>query len=59
VPIQINGKIRGKVTVASGLDKGALEAVVLADDKVKALLDGKSVKKVIAVPGKMVNIVVD
>jgi leucyl-tRNA synthetase len=59
VPIQMNGKIRGKVTVASGLDKAALEAVVLADDKVKALLGGKSVKKVIAVPGKMVNIVVE
>jgi leucyl-tRNA synthetase len=58
VPIQINGKLRGKIIVPTGLDKSALEAAALADDKIKSLLDGKSIKKVIAVPGKMVNIVI-
>ncbi len=58
VPIQINGKVRGKITIAPGLDKAALETAALADDKIKALLDGKAIKKVIAVPSKMVNIVI-
>jgi leucyl-tRNA synthetase len=58
VPVQINGKLRGKITVPTGLDKAALEAAALADDKVKSLLEGKAIKKVIAVPGKMVNVVV-
>ena len=44
--------------VANGLSKDEMEAAVLADDKVKALLDGKTVVKVICVPGKLVNIVV-
>jgi leucyl-tRNA synthetase len=58
IPIQINGKLRGKIMVATGLDKAALEAAALADEKIKGLLEGKAIKKVIAVPGKLVNIVV-
>ncbi len=58
VPVQINGKLRAKLLVAPDLDKAALEAAALADDKVKSLLEGKQVKKVIAVVGKLVNIVV-
>lgn len=58
VPVQINGKVKGKLTIAAGLDKAALEAAALADDKVQAQIGGKPIKKVIVVPGKMVNIVV-
>ena len=49
---------RAEVEVAAGPLERALEAAALADDKIKALLDGKSLKKVIAVPGKLVNVVV-
>jgi leucyl-tRNA synthetase len=58
VPISINGKVRGKIVVPAGADKAALEAAALADDKIQAQLAGKAIKKVIVVPGKMVNIVI-
>ncbi|MFO0967877.1 MAG: class I tRNA ligase family protein [Gemmataceae bacterium] len=58
VPVQVNGKLRGKVTVAPDLDPKALEQAALADEKVRGFLEGKQVKKVIVVPGKLVNLVV-
>jgi leucyl-tRNA synthetase len=57
VPVQINGKLRGKVTVPAEIDKAALEKKVLADEKIQALVAGKTIRKVIVVPGKLVNIV--
>ena len=58
IPIQINGKLRSKVTVPAGIDQASLEQAALADEKVRGLIEGKKVKKVIVVPGKLVNIVV-
>ena len=58
VPVQINGKLKGKLTVAAGLDKEALEQAAKNDVKIKGLLEGKTIKKVIVVPGKLVNLVV-
>ncbi len=58
IVIQINGKIRDKMTVAAGLDKAATEAAARSSEKITALIGDKNVVKVIAVPGKLVNIVV-
>ncbi len=58
IVLQINGKVREKLTVPAGLDKPALEAIALENERVKALTEGKNVVKVIAVPGKLVNLVV-
>lgn len=58
VPVQINGKVRGKLTVAADIGKDALEAAARSDERIKALLEGKAIKKVIVVPGKLVNLVV-
>jgi len=58
VVVQVNGKVRTKVTVAKDAPKDQLEQVALEDEKVKEFTDGKQVVKVIAVPGKLVNIVV-
>ncbi|MBR0209965.1 MAG: leucine--tRNA ligase, partial [Firmicutes bacterium] len=58
IVVQINGKVREKADVPAGLDKAALEETVMAMNSVKALTAGKNVAKVIAVPGKLVNIVV-
>ncbi len=58
LPVQVQGKLRGRVVVAAGADQAAIEAAALADEKVQAALAGRSVKKVIIVPGKMVNLVV-
>jgi leucyl-tRNA synthetase len=58
VPVQINGKLRSKISVATGTDKAALEAAARADEKVRDLLHGKDVVKVIVVPGRLVNFVI-
>jgi leucyl-tRNA synthetase len=58
VPVQINGKLRSKITVPADADQEALKATALADLKIKPQLEGKQIKKIIVVPGKLVNIVV-
>ena len=58
VPVQINGKLRGKIRVAADANKPALEAAARADAKIAELLAGKTVVKSIVVPGRMVNFVV-
>ncbi|MGE3809474.1 MAG: class I tRNA ligase family protein, partial [Gemmataceae bacterium] len=57
VPVQLNGKVKSKLTVPAGIDAKALEELARGDDKIKSLLEGKQIKKVIVVPGKLVNIV--
>ena len=58
LPIQINGKRRGEITVPAGLDKAEVEKLSLATDAVKKALNGGTPKKVIVVPGRIVNVVV-
>jgi leucyl-tRNA synthetase len=58
LPVQVNGKVRGHITVASDADRNAVEASARDDAKVAALLDGATVTKVVVVPGRMVNFVV-
>lgn len=57
IVVQVNGKLRAKLTVAKDISKDALEALALADDNVTPHTEGKSIRKVIVVPGKIVNIV--
>ena len=56
--IQVNGKLRGSVTVAKNADKTSIEMLALQQPAVQKYLEGFSVKKVIVVPGKLVNVVV-
>jgi len=58
IAVQINGKLRTKLTVPAKADKGEVEQLVLADDRVRTYIEGKTVRKVIVVPGKLVNVVV-
>lgn len=58
VVVQVNGKLRSKLSVAVGVDEETIKQLALADDKVKVFTDGKQLRKVIYVPGKLVNIVV-
>lgn len=58
IVVQINGKVKMKADVASGLSREELTDIMLADERVKELTSDKNVVKVIAVPGKLVNIVV-
>ncbi len=57
IPIQINGKNRARIIVPAGLPEADVQSRALADEKIHALLEGKSVVKVIVVPDKLVNIV--
>jgi len=57
VPVQINGKLRARLTVPANITDAELRERALADDKVHAALEGKQVRKVIVVPKKLVNIV--
>jgi leucyl-tRNA synthetase len=56
VPVQVNGKVKAKITVPADTDKAGLERAALADERVQALIAGKTFK-VIVVPGKLVNVV--
>ena len=58
LPVQVNGKKRAEVTVARNAANPEIEAAVLTLDEVKKALDGKSPKKVIVVPQRIVNVVV-
>jgi leucyl-tRNA synthetase len=58
IPVQINGKLAAVVRVAAGADAKTLEAAALADEKVRTRTAGKTVAKVIVVPGRAVNLVV-
>lgn len=57
IVVQVNGKVRAKAKVPKDISKEDMQEIALANDHVKASLEGKDVKKVIAVPQKLVNIV--
>ena len=57
IPVQVNGKLRDRITVPASLPADELEKLALASEKVQAAIEGKEVKKVIIPKGKLVNIV--
>jgi leucyl-tRNA synthetase len=58
IVVQINGKIKDKAMVPADLDRNGLQELAMKLDRVQALIEGKSIVKVIAVPGRLINIVV-
>jgi leucyl-tRNA synthetase len=56
--LQVNGKLRGAITVPASADKGAIEAAALASPDFAKFAEGRAAKKVIVVPGRLVNVVV-
>jgi leucyl-tRNA synthetase len=58
IVVQVNGKLRGRVSVPAGADEGGVRAAALADPNVKKFIGAAAIRKVIIVPGKLVNIVV-
>ena len=55
--VQVNGKLRSKITVAADATKETVEALGLHDENVLKFTDGKTIRKVIYIPGKLLNIV--
>jgi len=58
IPVQVNGKLRSRVTVAPDITEADLRTIALADSKVQSFIDGHEVVKVIVVPQRLVNVVV-
>jgi leucyl-tRNA synthetase len=58
VVLQVNGKVRSRLSTDFGTDRQQLESMALADEKVRAFTSGKQIVKVIVVPDKLVNVVV-
>jgi leucyl-tRNA synthetase len=58
IVVQVNGKVRGRITVPFGTGREALEKAAIADDAVKRFLGGRKAAKVVVVPDKLVNTVV-
>ena len=56
--MQVNGKIRGKINVPADLTRENAEAYLKALPEIQALIDGKTVRKLVYVPGRLVNLVV-
>jgi len=57
--VQVNGKVRGKISVPQGADSSTIEKIAMDDEKVKQHMEGKAIKKIISVPGKLINIVAE
>jgi leucyl-tRNA synthetase len=58
IVVQVNGKLRGRMTVPAGSSEDALRRAALADENVRRFVGDKPVRRVIVVPGKLVNVVV-
>jgi leucyl-tRNA synthetase len=56
--VQVNGKVRGRVSVPVDADREAMEDLVLAEPNVRKFVQDKEIRKIIIVPGKLVNVVV-
>ena len=58
IPVQINGKVKAKISITPDLDRETMMEIALADERVISLIEGKQIVKQIAVPGRLVNLVV-
>ena len=59
IVLQVNGKVRGRVTSSINATDSELEAVALADPRIRELTAGKTIRKVVVVPKRLVNVVAD
>jgi len=58
LPVQVNGKKRGEISVPKSADAAIIEKMALSDTGVEKFIDGKEIQKIIIVPGRIVNLVV-
>jgi leucyl-tRNA synthetase len=59
IVVQVNGKVRGKITVPADVTQEQIERVALADERVNAFLDGKEIRRLVHVPRRLLNIVAE
>jgi leucyl-tRNA synthetase len=56
--VQVNGKLRGNIRIAKTSGKEAIEAAAVANEQVQKFIAGQKVKKIVVVPGRLVNVVI-
>ena len=56
--VQVNGKLRGNIRVAKAAGKDTIEAAAVANEQVQKFIAGQKVKKIVVVPGRLVNVVI-
>jgi leucyl-tRNA synthetase len=59
IVVQVNGKVRGKITVPADVSQERIEGMALADARVNAFVDGKKIQRLVYVPRRLVNIVLE
>jgi leucyl-tRNA synthetase len=59
IVVQVNGKVRGKITVSADMNQSRIEAEALQDEKVRNIVGDKKVQKIVYVPRRLVNVVVE
>jgi len=59
VPLQVNGKLRGRLTVPADTSESDMRALAIADSAIKPYIDGKKIKTIIVAKGKLINVVVE
>ncbi|BCA80009.1 leucine--tRNA ligase [Desulfuromonas sp. AOP6] len=58
IVVQVNGKVRGKITVAAGADEEAIKVAAIEEENVARFIEGKTIRKIVVVPGRLVSVVV-
>jgi len=59
IVVQVNGKLRARISVAAEAERKQVEETALADENVQRFIEGRGIVKIIVVPGKLVNVVVN
>jgi leucyl-tRNA synthetase len=59
IVVQVNGKIRSKITIPADISQERIEGIALADERVRAFLDGKKIRRLVHVPRRLINIVLE
>jgi leucyl-tRNA synthetase len=59
IPVQVIGKVRSRIQVAPGASEDEHRSRALADDRIRAMVDGKEIRKVVVIPGRLVSLVIE
>ena len=58
VAVQFNSKMRGRLVIPTGLDQEAIRNIILTDEKIAPMLEGREIKKLIVIPNRLINVII-
>ena len=56
--MQFNSKMRGRLVIPTGLDQEAIRNIILTDEKIAPMLEGREIKKLIVIPNRLINVII-